>query len=90
MKISIKYSGREIYFEAGEIEGQGFDELVQILASHKDIDEVLIEGENGSYTSKRQVYLFANMLQHICGTKITLVDDGIMENGLAKVTYKQE
>lgn len=90
MKISIKYTGREINFSAGEVKGNGFNDLTRLLNEHKDIEEVFIEGENGSYTTKRQVYLFANFTHVLTGAKITLSDDGLIENGLAKVTYKEK
>lgn len=90
LKIEIEYIGRDIRFVAGDIEGSGFDGLVEVLQDHKDIEEVQIRGKDGSFTSKRQVYLFANMLHHLTGAKIILLDDGVLENGLAKVTYKEQ
>ncbi len=88
MVIKAKYNGRDIQFSDGSHLGSGLSDLLSRLGKNKDkVTLLTIDGQTGSYTFERQIYLLANVFSTISGSKVKINGKEVSRNKVILPVY---
>lgn len=90
MNIRLNYRDRTVCYQIGKgkkaVSGEGIAGLLGAVESSKEqIEEIKVSGETKSYTFVRQIYLAANLLSWLSGSK--LIIGGRKAGGIAFPEY---
>jgi hypothetical protein len=90
MNIQLDYHDRTVRYQIGDgrnaVSGEGIESLLAAAESSKEqIEEIRVSGETKSYTFVRQIYLAANLLSWLSGSK--LIIGGRRVRGIAFPKY---